>query len=51
VNQELKIENPQSEIRNSQSVKRSPLYADEPKTLAELFIIAVLRIERLSSKV
>ncbi|HEV8160481.1 MAG TPA: AMP-binding protein, partial [Pyrinomonadaceae bacterium] len=46
MNQELKIENPQSEIRNSQSVKRSPLYADEPKTLAELFIKAAEKHNR-----
>jgi len=46
MNQDLKIENPQSAIRNPQLVKRSPLYADEPKTLAELFIKAAEKHNR-----
>ncbi|MDQ3088725.1 MAG: long-chain fatty acid--CoA ligase [Acidobacteriota bacterium] len=38
------VKNPQSAIRNPQS--RIPLYADEPKTLAELFLHAVKKHNR-----
>ncbi|MDQ3713235.1 MAG: long-chain fatty acid--CoA ligase [Acidobacteriota bacterium] len=46
MNQELKIENPQSEIRNPQLIKRLLLHADEPKTLAELFLKAAEKHNR-----
>ena len=35
------IENSQPVVRNPQSVKRAPLFPDEPATLAELFLKAV----------
>ena len=35
------IENSQPVVRNPQSVKRTPLFPDEPATLAELFLKAV----------
>ena len=46
MSQDLKTDNPQSAVRTPQSVKRSPLYADEPKTLAELFIKAAEKHNR-----
>ncbi len=41
MNQESKTENLQSAVRNRQPAKRIALTADEPKTLAELFLHAV----------